>query len=164
MANSAIWRCTTGAGSEANNTGDRIEFNESPIPANGKQITQSEFNMEVAVVENERPKRDVNSHQDLGFDGLTINITGSIRNPAGNTVGLLVKKWLIEPKKVNAFPKGRFGLRIDDFPHYDLTPVSTRGYIIKSWSWIREGEWKGRAAFVATLVLGGEVGSAPYTW
>lgn len=164
MANSAIWRCTSGSGTELNNTADRIEFNETPIPVNGTQITQSEFELRHKIAEHERPKRKLNSHQDTGFEGVTVILTGSIKNPASNTVGGLVKKWLIEDSTTTTFPKGRFGLRIDDFPFFDVTPVASRGYMITDWRWIREGEWKGRGAFVATLILDGEVGSGTYTW
>jgi len=164
MANSAIWRCSTGSGAEASNTGDRIEFNEEPIPENGKQITQSEFEMNIGIAENERPKGQINEYQDVGLDSIKVVITGCIKNPANNSVVAQVKKWAIENKFTTTFPKGRFGLRLDDFPGFDLTPTATRGYMLKDFRWVREGEWKGRAAFIATLIFNGSVGTDPYTW
>ena len=164
--NSCIWRATT-SGAEDSNTSDRIQFNESPIPYNGKQITQSEFEMKVSLALNERPKQKLDELQDTGLSSVTVVVTGSSFVPtdeASTGPFQLAKKWMIEDKWITAFPKGRFGLRINDFPHYNVTPTVNLGYMIEDWRWIREGEWKGRAAFVATLRLNGSVGSPPYSW
>ena len=164
--NAAIWRALS-SGSEASAGSDIILFNEQPIPSNGKQITQTEFEMKVALALNEKPKQKGDEFQHMGFSTLRIFVTGSLKDPANNAAAALTKKWLIDDQTNSTFPIARFGLRLDDFPAFNLTPttgVTGRGYLLEDWRWVREGEWKGRASFVATLVFNGNVGTSPFTW
>lgn len=165
-SNSAIWRDTTTEPSSPD--GELIEFNEEPIEVDGAIIAQSDFNIVSAIGINEKPKGNVNEIQDTFVDSITLILTGSVANPK-NVDAInpfkTVKIWMLDPKTVvSTFPKGRFGLRLDDFPHFNLNPTSTRAYILFDWRWIREGEWTGRVSFVATLKFNGDIGISPYNW
>lgn len=165
-SNSAIWR---DSGTEyVGDNNEKINFNEEPISVDGAIIAQSDFNIVSAIGINEKPKGNVNEIQDTFVDSITLTITGSISNPK-NVSSInpfkTVKIWMLDPKTVvTTFPKGRFGLRLDDFPHFNLNPTATRAYILYDWRWIREGEWTGRVSFVATLKFNGNIGIPPYNW
>lgn len=169
-SNAAIWRATAvGSGSEGGAGTDKIEFDEGTVPDSSCHITQSEFNIVSAIGINEKPKGNINEIQDTFVDSINVILTGSVENPrnvASATAFKTVKTWMIEPKTIVAdFPKGRFGLRLNDFPHFNLNVISTRAYVLYDWRWIREGEWSGKVSFVAQLKFNGEVGETPpYSW
>lgn len=79
---------------------------------------------------------------------------------------------MLEDKTINVtnkvFPKGRFGLRLNDFTALNLTPTADRGYILSNVEFIRDGETKGKLQFVATLRFNGSIGSpnasGQYIW
>lgn len=164
--NGAIWRdaFTEPSGGSA----DKIEFDEGTVPDNTSHITQTEIEIISAIAVNEKPKGNINEIQDTFVDSVSVIITGSIQNPKNvstNNPFKTVKKWLLDKKTVDGtFPKGRFGLRLNDFPHFDMKPTSSRAYILHNWRWIREGEWSGRVAFVAILRFNGDIGASPYNW
>jgi hypothetical protein len=174
-AQSAIWRAT-GSGTEPstqNGNEDIIEFNSGSVVNNNGVLIQTKFTLSSSVAVNELPGA-VDKLQDTGVQGITIYVTGSIEDP--KTGGLdpahKFKQWMLEDKTNSSFPKGRFGLRLDDFDALDLTPSNSssneRGYILSNVEFIRDGETKGKLQFVATLRFNGAIGSAngsgQYTW
>jgi len=170
-AQSAIWRATS-SGTEPttqNGTEDIIEFNSGSIVNNNGVLIQTKFTLSSSVAVNEMPGA-VDKLQDTGVQGITIYVTGSIEDP--KTGGLdpahKFKQWMLEDKTNSSFPKGRFGLRLDDFDALDLTPSTNRGYILSNIEFIRDGETKGKLQFVATLRFNGTIGSAngsgQYIW
>lgn len=162
---SAIWR----DGDEASVT-DKIEFNEGAVTNLGGFIVNTRFVMNSAVAINENPGNQVDPLQDTGFEGLTVFVTGSIEDPEGigKTMAHRLKRWMLESKRVKTtFPKGRFGLRLNDFEVFDLTPDNERGYILENVEFGREGETKGKITFIITLRFNGTVGSltgSEYVW
>lgn len=161
---SAIWRATT-LGAEGSNGSDIIEFNLGAAPDNTSNITQTELEMDVGIGENEKAGGDINELQDTGLATITFTITGSIVSPSTSSAVSRLKIWLIEGKTVDTlFPKARFGLRLNDFPGFNLTPTTTRGYMISNFRFIRPREFRGKLDFVATLRFNGDVGNTPYTW
>ena len=170
-ADSAIWRATS-VGAEASNSNDIIEFNDLTL-ADAQQagIVQSSTNLKTAVAVNAKPKAQVDELQDAGFIGATVVVTGSIKDPENNGLAKChkLKEWQIEDKTVaSLFPKGRFGLRMSDFPLMDCVPTSGRGYIFEDVQFIRTGELKGKVQVIITLRFNGDVGtpngSGQYLW
>jgi len=161
--NAAIWRATS-AGAEGSNAGNVIEFNVGSLPDNTSNITQTEVDLVVGIGENEKATGDVNELQDTGLATITIPITGTIISPKTSVAATLIKVWLIEKKTNTSFPKGRFGLRMNDFSKFNLTPNSTRGYMISEFRFIRPREFEGKLDFIITLRFNGAVGSTPYNW
>lgn len=164
--NSAIWRDNNVEASSS----DKIEFNEGTVPDNTANITKTEISLDAAIAVNTKPKGNLNELQDTGVDGVTWIITGSVEFPSTTGASQLVKEWLLDAKANLAFPKGRFGLRLDDFPKYNVRPNSNRGIMLQSWNWVRDGQWRGKVAFVAILrfnadKIGLNAGSSPrYNW
>lgn len=168
--NSAIWRDgaepTTEVGTE-----DIIQFNDDALVNNRGYIVNTGFQIKAGIARNERPGA-VDKRQDTGLSSVVITVTGSIQEPANAGEGLdpahTFKAWMIEDKTVvTTFPKGRFGLRLDDFPAFNMTPTTTKGYMLQDVQFTRDGETKGKLSFIATLVFNGAVGSptsGEYLW
>jgi hypothetical protein len=174
-SDSAIWRATT-LGAEASNSSDIVEFNDLTL-ADAQQagIVQTSTNLRTAVAINAKPKAAVDELQDGGFIGATVIVTGSIKDPEGFglTKCYKLKEWQIEDKTNTTFTKGRFGLRLGDFPLMNCVPTtegsgSPRGYIFEDVQFIRDGEVKGKVQVIITLRFNGNVGSpngsGQYIW
>lgn len=163
---SAIWRDDT----ELLQLTDKIEFNSGAVVNVNGEIVNTRFIMNSAIAVNENPGNAVDPLQDTGFIGVTAIITGHIINPEGSeAVAHKLKQWMLEPKRVaTTFPKGRFGLRLDDFPTFDLTPTVARGYMLQNVEFAREGETKGKLGIIITLRFNGSIGSpngsGQYIW
>jgi hypothetical protein len=156
---SCIWRDTT----ETLST-DKIEFNGGAVVNEQGNIIQTKFTISSSVAVNELPGA-VDKLQDTGVQGITIYVTGSIQDPQvdGLDTAQKFKQWMLEDKTTTALPKGRFGLRLNDFTALNLTPSNAsnneRGYILSNVEFIRDGDTKGKLQFVATLRFNGSIGS-----
>ena len=156
---SCIWRDTT----ETLST-DKIEFNGGAVVNEQGNIIQTKFTISSSVAVNELPGA-VDKLQDTGVQGITIYVTGSIQDPQVNGLDTAqkFKQWMLEDKTSTALPKGRFGLRLNDFTALNLTPSNAsnneRGYILSNVEFIRDGDTKGKLQFVATLRFNGSIGS-----
>jgi hypothetical protein len=156
---SCIWRDTT----ETLST-DKIEFNGGAVVNEQGNIIQTKFIISSSVAVNELPGA-VDKLQDTGVQGITIYVTGSIQDPQvdGLDTAQKFKQWMLEDKTSTALPKGRFGLRLNDFTALNLTPSNAsnneRGYILSNVEFIRDGDTKGKLQFVATLRFNGSIGS-----
>ena len=162
MSNSAIWRSTGGVGSEA--LSEVIEFNEGAVPDKTGAIVETGIEMEVGFSDNPKASGALNEIQDTGLARIPIIVTGRIKAPASSDIPEIFKRWLIEDKTNTTFPKGRFGLRLNDFPAFNLNPDGAKGYMIIKLEFSREAEFEGRLIFIATLRFNGDVGSTPYDW
>lgn len=165
-SDSVIWRVlSTGAEpsdpSEAvqpDPSVDKILFNDLSISETKQSsIIQSQTTMTSAIAVNAKPKEALDELQDTGFSELTVVLTGSIKEPKNN--GLIyahkLKTWMLEDKTNASFPYGRFGLRMNDFSIFNLTPNANRGYIISDVSFTRDGETSGKIGVIITLRLNG---------
>ena len=94
----------------------------------------------------------------MGLAGIDIQVTGQIRQSSSMSSDLSkLVTWLQEDKTVQAtFPKGRFGLRMDDMPQFNVTPTTTFGYILAQSRILRDGEYKEKAGVVITLRFSGD--------
>jgi len=158
--NTAIWRATVAQGGNENSALDenKIEFNSSPVIATGSYVFNTEVNYRNATPENPRVAGQINEVQDMGLQGIDIQVTGQIRQTSdtGEDLADLVT-WLQEDKTLQTdFPKGRFGLRMDDMPQFNVTPTTTFGYVLAQTRIIRDGEYKEKASVVITLRFSGD--------
>lgn len=162
---SAIWR----GGAESGVT-DKIDFNENSVSTPGGNLMNTSFTITAGIATNSRVGA-LDKLQDTGAGGVTITLTGTAADPegTGETVAHKLKAWMLEPKTVaSTFPKGRFGLRLNDFSVFDMTPNPNKGYMLESIDFRRDGETKGRVSFVMVLRFNGSEGSADgngeYKW
>jgi len=173
--NGALWQVQSAAasGAEAVATAtNTVLFNVTPITA-GQYVFNTEVNVRVAVPENEAVDDTNNEVQDMGLDGLDIQVTGTIRNAdndvATNSLNKLIK-WLKEDKggaAVVGYEVARFGLRLDDMPQFNVVPDgngvagnNTFGYILANVRFIHNGEGVDRVGVIITLRLAGALASA----
>jgi len=160
---SSIWRDNT---SETNAT-DKLEFNEGVINTDGN-IMQSSIVITAGIARNERPGA-IDKLQDTGVNGVTITVTGTISDPEGDdSTAHTLKTWMLEAKTVDTtFPKGRFGLRLNDFPSFNMSPSTTKGYMMESIDFRRDGLTKGKLSFIIVLKFNGDIGTksgGEYNW
>ncbi len=169
---SYIWRdaATVGAASSAN----KIAFELATGTDDNGHIHQSEFKIVTALADNEKPNAKLNELQDTQVDSITVTITGSIENYQAdgdaNAVIAKVKNFMCDKKTTSSYPKGRFGMALNDFTTFNVNPSSTLGYMIQDWTWVRDGDTPGKTSFIATLRLNGTILTAgteengTYTW
>lgn len=160
MANTAIWRAvTSGQGAEGDASAtNKIEFNPEPVVSTGSYVFNTEVNYRNATPENPRVAGQINEVQDMGLQGIDVQVTGQIRQTSSTTQDLQnLVTWLQEDKTVQAgFPKGRFGLRMDDMPQFNIEPTTTYGYVLAQVRVIRDGEYLEKAGVVITLRFSGD--------
>lgn len=158
--NTAIWRAVTaGSGSEASASAvNKILFNSTPVIATGSFVFNTEVNYRNATPENPRVAGQINEVQDMGLQGIDVQITGQIRQTSSITKDLKnLVTWLQEDKTVQTgFPKGRFGLRMTDMPQFNVEPNTDAGYVLAQTRIIRDGEYKDKAGIVLTLRFSGD--------
>ncbi len=148
MTNSRIWRDSNTVPTSGN---EIIEFNLASLPDSTGSINQTDITLISAIAVNAKPKAKLDELQDTGFASLTFQISGFISDPSGSLIPDRIKVWMLDDKQTSSFPLGRFGMKLDDFPAYDIKPNANRGLMISEWTWVRAGETKGKAEFRATL-------------
>ena len=158
--NTAIWRATTAEGAtEAGALAEnKILFNSSPVITTGSYVWNTEINYRNATPENPRVGGQINEVQDMGLQGIDVQITGQIRQSSSTSLDLThLTTWLKEDKTIQVgFPKGRFGLRMDDMPQFNVEPTTTFGYVLAQARIIRDGEYKEKAGVIITLRFSGD--------
>ena len=158
--NTAIWRTTTaqGATEAAALAENIILFNSQPVIATGSYVFNTEVNYRNATPENPRVGGQINEVQDMGLQGIDVQVTGQIRQSSETDEDLAhLVTWLQEDKTVQAsFPKGRFGLRMDDMPQFNVQPDTDFGYVLAQARIVRDGEFKEKAGVILTLRFSGD--------
>ena len=71
-----------------------------------------------------------------------------------------ISKWLQDGNTATLFTKGRYGLRLDNAPQWNVVPTSTLGYHIKDCVFRYVGEKKDLAEYTLRLALGGDIATA----
>lgn len=165
--NTTIWRAVTSGAEGAASTENKIELNPATVTSNGSFVFNTEINYRNATPENPRVAGQINEVQDMGLQGIDVQVTGQIRETNLKTKDLAhLVTWLQEDKTVQGlFPKGRFGLRMDDLPQFNVQPALTFGYVLAQARIIRDGEYQNKAGIVLTLRFSGDpikgLGSGP---
>ena len=158
--NTAIWRATVadGAAEDDASSENIITFNSEPVVTSGSFVFNTEVNYRNATPENPRVAGQINEVQDMGLQGIDVQITGQLRQTSDTDGDLAhLTTWLQEDKTLqDDFPKGRFGLRMNDMPQFNITPALTFGYVLAQARIIRDGEYKQKAGVVITLRFSGD--------
>jgi len=169
LTDSALWQvqASAGNGTEATagdtNTIDFADNDSSKNPSAGAFVIDISVDFRRAVPENEAVDADNNELQDMGIDGLDITLVGLIGDAnndiTGNPINK-ISKWIQDGNTATLFTKGRYGLRLDNAPQWDVVPTSTLGYHIKDCNFKYIGERKDIAEFTLRLSLGGDITTA----
>ncbi len=160
-SDSAIWQVQSGAanGTEglagASNT---VEFDDDPVTVGDGQIFRTEITLRNSIPENTSLSSGANDVEDMGPDGVDIQLTGIFKNGEADADKFV--DWWLEDKTTTGYTKGRFGLRFGAWTKFSKDPVATYGYQIANPHFIIDGEKKKIIGFVVTLRLGGDVPNA----
>ena len=170
--NAAIWEVQTSAanGTEATASGadaNHVALFNDTAKVIGTQSVSYIDNIIVdfrrAVPENEAVNTDNNELQDMGIEGFDVTITGysglASTDAATNMVNKL-SKWLQDGNTATGYTKGRFGLRLDNAPQWNVVQKSTLGFHLLSANFQYLGENKVTVKFTIKLALGGDIASA----
>jgi hypothetical protein len=139
--------------------GEIVYFNESPVVTAGGHIFESRFSLRNSVAENAKVDGDGNDVQDMGIDGINVTITGLFKDVDTTSGDAPIKKlltWFRKAKTATGYTEGRLGLRLDDFPYFNMVPTATYGYVMQNPEFIRAGEDANKAGFTVNLVVGGD--------
>ena len=167
MSNASIWQVQASASDGQESTAgsaNTITFNSTTKqPSEGSFISDIAVEFRRAVPENEAVATDNNELQDMGIDGLDIVLTGIIGDADNDTSSNPINKlsnWIQGGNTATGYTKGRFGLKLNNAPQWNVTPTSTFGYHIKDVKLQYMGERKDLAKFTIRLALGGDIASA----
>lgn len=163
---SVIWRVVgTDADETAAAANEKIEFNITPVfnDVNG-YVHESEQEYDVGFADNPKAAGALNEIQDTGLAAIVHDVIGTIPRPQTHAAMNTFKKWMIEAKTTTDFPKGRFGLILDDSPSLNLKPTATLGYIPINLKHKRPQEQTARMDFIIKLRVNGDPGNSPYNW
>ena len=172
MAKVALWQvqasAATGAEATAGDT-NTIDFVDasSTQPSTGAYISDIEVSFRRAVPENEAVDADNNELQDMGIDGLDVIIIGVIGdadNDAATNPVNKISKWLKDGNTLKTgsplYTKGRYGLRMDNAPQWNVVPTQTLGFHLKDCIFKYVGERKDIVEYTLRLALGGDIATA----
>ncbi len=154
----ALWQVQADAadGTEARAGQDNtILFNNTPVLAAGGYIYRTDFTLRTSTPENTSIDGGSNDIEDMGTDGVDIQLAGELKN-VDSEIDKLVD-FFLEDKTVSGYTKGRFGLRLDFPTRFNVTPTENFGYVIDTPQIHVEHELKKISSFVLRLRLGGDV-------
>ncbi|MCZ6583232.1 MAG: hypothetical protein O6761_08730 [Thaumarchaeota archaeon] len=158
--NTAIWRATVAQGATEASAlaANKILFNSSPELETGSFVLGTEVNYRNATPENPRVAGQINEVQDMGLQGIDIQLTTQIRETSSTIKDLThLTTWLKENKtEQTLFSKGIFGLRMDDMPQFNITPTATYGFILAQARIHRNAEFTEKAEAIITLRFSGD--------
>ncbi len=161
--NTAIFRVTTNGQNEGNvPANEKILFNPTDIATNNGFVFASEVFYRNSIPENPKVAGQINEVQDMGLDGIDVQLTTRIQNSSDVSAGSkmdILKKWLIEDKTNPVFRKGRFGLRMDDNPIFNVTPDDSSplfGYVLANIRFLRPEDHKNKVDAIITLRFSGD--------
>ena len=94
--NTAIWRATTAQGAAEGTAlaANIILFNPQPVLAAAGYVFDTEIFYRNAVPENPKVAGDINEVQDMGLDGIDIQITGQLQPSSTNADITNLRDWL----------------------------------------------------------------------
>jgi len=169
--NGAIWQVQASAGDGTESTANGASannvllFNASTkvIGDGGAYITDIKVDFRRAVPENEAVDSDNNEIQDMGIDGLDVTITaigGKTNDDAATNPVNKLSLWLQNGNTTTLFTKGRYGLRLDNAPQWNVVPTSALGFHITNVNFTYLGERKQMAQLIIQMALGGDITTA----
>ncbi len=116
-----------------------------------------------AVPENEGVNVDNNELQDMGIDGLDVILTGVTGDADNDNAASLINKlskWFQDGNTTTSYTKGRYGLRLNNMPQFNVVPTQTLGFHMRDFKIVHQGEDVDRVRFTIRLSLGGDIPTA----
>ena len=129
-----IFRMSDTTDTEDNITADKVEFDDDAVIPDGRSGVVS-FNPIISrtSTENPAPFEEFARKPDTGFAGNRYTLNVFFDESDGNRAEAIekIKEWITqENSEKGKFKEGRFGIRNDYRPEFNLTPDNTKGYKI----------------------------------
>jgi len=160
----AIWRDNNVEASSA----DKIEFDTGADPDALTKLGNSSVTVLSGLAFLKKPKGQMNRIQDTFVKGIQFRLVGYVIDPKTSGAQDITKIWGMDPKTViTTFPFGRFGLRLDDFPDFNVRPNANRGIMMGDVKWTLLSDSKFKAAFEMDLFFQADstgINSPTYNW
>lgn len=144
----AIWRDNNAEASSA----DKIEFDTGATPDALTKLGNTTITVLSGLAFLKKPKGSMNRIQDTFTKGVSYRLVGYVTAPKSSGAQDTTKIWAMEAKTVvTTFPNGRFGVRVDDFPDFNVRPNANRGIMMGDLKWTLLSDTKFKAAFEVDL-------------
>ena len=146
----AIWRDFN---LEASATGtNKIEFDTGAVPDAQTKLSNTAVTILSGLAFLKKPKAQMNAIQDTFVKGMTFRVVGYVTAPKTSGAQNTTKIWGFQAKTVvTTFPKGRYGIRLDDFPDFNVNQNANRGIMVGDIKWTLLADSKFKAAFEMDL-------------
>ena len=129
-----IFRMTNAGDTEESILTDKIEFDgDAQVPDNKSGVMSYSISPTRRDPDNPLPHSNETDRQDAGFGGNTYTLDALyIEDVNSRALGIAkLRDWIREDQTIDGiFDKGRFGIRNDVRPEYNLTPNNDSGYKI----------------------------------
>ena len=144
----AIWR-DNNVEATAKAANEIIEFDTGATPDALSKLGETTIRIPAGLAFLKKPKGQVNTIQDTFVKGVQFRIIGWVEDPTTAGYPDKSKVWGMERKTLTStFPKGRFGLRLDDFPAFNVRPNANRGIMLGDIEWHFIAGEKYKAVFI----------------
>jgi len=160
----AIWRDNNVEASSS----DKIEFDTGATPDALTKLGNTSVTILSGLAFLKKPKGQMNKIQDTFVKGVQFRLVGYVTDPKTAGAQDKTKVWGMEAKTVvTTFPVGRFGLRLDDFPDFNIRQNANRGIMMGDIKWSLLADSKFKAAFEVDLFFQANstgLNSPTYNW
>jgi len=144
----SIWR-DNNVEATAKAASEIIEFDTGATPDALSKFGEITIRIPAGLAFLKKPKGQINTIQDTFVKGVHQRIVGWIEDPVTAGFPDKSKIWGMEAKKTSTtFPHGRFGLRLDDFPDFNVRPNTNRGIVLGDIEWKFIAGEKYKAVFI----------------
>ena len=126
-----IFRMTDTTDTENNISADKVEFDgDAQIPDSRSGTVSFSPVMSRTPTENPAPFQEIARKPDTGFSGNRYTLQVFFDEEFGKSLAIAkIRDWHSEENAIKGkFKEGRFGIRNDYRPEYDLTPNNDAGY------------------------------------
>jgi hypothetical protein len=166
--NGALWKVVTSAADGLEATASAASVNNvllfnptSKVIGEGAGFL-SDINVQFrrATPENEAVNNSEIEIQDMGVDSLDITLTVLCGNTDNDDPSNPINKlslWLQTGNTTTGYTKGRYGLRLDNAPQWNVVPTATYGFHIRDVDFTYIGEKTDQCLAVIHLSLGGAI-------
>jgi len=146
----AIWRDNNLEASASGN--NKIEFDTGAVPDALTKSSQTTITILSGLAFLKKPKGQMNKIQDTFVKGVQYRLVGYVTAPKTAGAMNITKIWGLEAKTVvTTFPLGRYGLRLDDFPDFNVNQNANRGIMMGDVKWTILADSKFKAMFEVDL-------------
>jgi len=144
----AIWRDNNVEGSSS----DKIEFDTGATPDALTKFGETTIFLPAGLAFLKKPKGQINRIQDTFAKGVHYKVIGYVTDPKTSGATDKSKIWAMEKKTtITTFAFGRYGLRLDDFPDFNVRQNANRGLMLGDLEWHFISGEKFKAVFIADL-------------